>query len=411
MLKAFKYRIAPTPDQAELLNKHCGAVRFVYNLALETKTFAYSTKQVNVSRMELSAQLTDLKKECEWLKEVNSQSLQSALLNLDIAYSNFFKGTADFPTFKKKNRKQSFQCPQNVVVDFTKGTIDLPKFKEPIKAVFHRTFTGSVRTVTISRTPTGKYFASVLVDTAAVIPTKAPVERSTSVGVDLGIKTFAVLSDGTEYANPKHLNQSIDRLKVLQRRASKKKKGSNNRKKANRKVAVLHEKIANQRKDFLHKASDAITKRYDTVVLEDLAVANMVKNPGRSGVPGEPHKLARSISDAGWGMFRQFVEYKSEWRGKNVLTIGRFEPSSKLHNTCGYINKDLLSSDREWICPNCNELVSRDLNASINILNFGLLKHSGRQSSGEPVESPTLVGTLKQEKLKRASAPAYRPDL
>lgn len=401
MLKAFKYRISPTPAQAQLLNKHMGAVRLVYNLALETKTYAYSTKQVNISRYDLQVQLKDLKSECEWLKEVNSQSLQSALLNLDIAYSNFFKGIADFPTFKKKHRKQSFQCPQNVVVDFKRGTIDLPKFKEPIKAVLHRPFSGTVKTVTISRTPTGKYFASVLVETGETKPPKQPVSHETAVGIDLGIKTFAVLSDGTEYANPKHLNQSIDRLKILQRRASKKTKGSANRKKANGKVARLHEKVANQRKDFLHKVSDAITKQYDTIVLEDLAVSNMVKN----------HKLARSISDAGWRMFKTFVEYKADWRGKNVLTIGRFEPSSKLHNTCGYIHKDLLLSDREWICHNCGALVLRDMNAAINILNFGLLKDSGRQSSVVPVESPTLVGTMKQEKLKRATAPAYRPDL
>ena len=406
MLKAYKYRISPSPTQVELLSKHFGAVRFLYNLALETKTFAYSTKQVNISRFQLNAQLTDLKKECVWLKEVNSQSLQSALVNLDSAYSQFFKGFADFPTFKKKHRKQSFQCPQNVVVDFKAGTIDLPKFKEPIKAVFHRRFTGSVRTVTISCTPTGKYFASILVDTAVEKPVTQPVDRATAVGVDLGIKTFAVLSDGSQYANPKHLNQSIERLKVLQRRASRKKKGSKNRKKANKKVAVLHEKIANQRKDFLHKASDAITKRYDTIVLEDLAVGNMVKNPG-----GEPHKLARSISDAGWGMFRQLVEYKADWRGKNVLTIGRFEPSSKLHNSCGHINKDLLLSDREWTCPNCGQLVMRDMNAAINILNFGLLKHSGMERAGVPVESPTLVGTMKQETLKRAGPRSALPDL
>ena len=205
-----------------------------------------------------------------------------------------------------------------------------------------------------------------------------------------------MLSDGTEYANPKHLSQSIDRLKVLQRRASKKKKGSKNRKKANLKVARLHEKIANQRKDFLHKASDAITKRYDTIVLEDLAVSNMVKN----------HKLARSISDAGWGMFRQFATYKADWQGKSVLAIGRFEPSSKLHNTCGHINKDLLLSDREWTCPNCGGLVLRDINAAINILNFGLLKHSGMERAVVPVESLTMVMALKQEKLKRA-----KPDL
>jgi putative transposase len=392
MLKAFKYRIYPTNLQVELLKKHFGAVRFVYNLALETKTFAYSTKQVNISRFQLNTQLADLKKECVWLKEVNSQSLQSALVNLDSAYSLFFKGAADFPVFKKKQGNQSFQCPQNVMVDFNAGTIDLPKFKEPIKTVFHRTFNGTVKTVTISRTPTGKYFASVLVETGEVKPAPKPIEKPTCVGIDLGIKTFAVLSDGTEYATPKHLNQSIDRLKALQRRAAKKKKGSKNRKQANQKVARLHEKIANQRKDFLHKVSDAITKQYDTIVLEDLAVSNMVKN----------HKLARSISDAGWRTFKTFVEYKADWRGKHVVTIRRFEPSSKLHNACGYIHKELTLSDREWVCPNCGEVVLRDVNAAINILHFGLLRDSAMERRVGPVESPTLVGTMKQEKVKRA---------
>lgn len=400
MLKAFKYRLYPTSEQAELLNKHFGSVRFVYNLALETKTFAYSTKQVNLSRFQLNTQLADLKKECLWLKEVNSQSLQSALVNLESAYNLFFKGVADFPTFKKKHSKQSFQCPQNVMVNFKTGTIDLPKFKEPLKAVLHRPFIGVVKTVTIYRTPTSKYFASVLVETAETKSEKQAVNRESSVGIDLGIKTFAVLSDGTEYVNPKHLNRSIDRLKVLQRRASKKKKGSSSRRKTNKKVSRLHEKKANQRKDFIHKASDAITKRFDTIVLEDLAVCNMVKN----------HKLARSISDAGWGMFRQFIEYKADWRGKNVLIIGRFEPSSKLHNTCGHINKALLLSDREWACPHCGELVLRDMNAAINILNFGLLKDSAMERRVVPVESPTLVGTLKQEKLVSDKLKRALPD-
>ncbi|GAB4026052.1 RNA-guided endonuclease TnpB family protein [Spirosoma gilvum] len=400
MLKAFKYRIYPTTEQAQLLNKHFGAVRFVYNLALETKMLAYSTKQVNISRFQLNTQLADLKKECVWLKEVNSQSLQSALVNLDSAYSLFFKGVADFPTFKKKHNKQSFQCPQNVTIDFKAATIDLPKFKEPIKAVLHRPFTGAVKTVTVSRTPTGRYFASVLVETGELKPELKPVVRQTSVGIDLGIKTFATLSDSTEYANPKHLNQSLVRLKLLQRRASRKKKGSNNRKKANQRVARLHEKVANQRNDFLHKTSDAITKQYDTIVLEDLVVSNMVKN----------HKLARSISDAGWSGFRAMLAYKADWRGKNVVTIGRFEPSSKLHNPCGYIYKGLTLSDREWTCPNCGEVVLRDMNAAINILHFGLLKDSAMERRVGPVESLTMVGALKQEKLVSGKPKRALPD-
>ena len=384
MIKAYKYRIYPNNEQQTLINKHIGACRFLYNLALETKMSAYSVYQKNLSRYDLQVQLKELKKECEWLKEINSQSLQTSLMNLDAAYLKFFKGVADFPSFKKKHQGQSFQCPQSVSIEDNK--LWLPKFKTGINIKQHRLFTGLIRTVTISKTPTNKYFASILVEDEKALPTKKIIKETTSVGIDVGIKTFAVLSDGTECANPKHLRNAISRIKILQNRASKKKKGSANRKKANLRIAIQHEKITNKRKDFLHKVSDAITKQFDTVIVEDLNISGMIKN----------HKLAQSISDVGWGNFALYTKYKSEWRGKNYLTIGRFEPSSKLHNSCGYLNKNLQLSDREWLCPNCGETVLRDLNAAINIKNFGLIK-SGAVRSKELVELPTLVGTLKQE--------------
>lgn len=387
MLRARKYRLYPTPDQKELLEKHFGCCRFVYNLALEVKTNAYSTHRVNVSRYELSAQLKDLKQDCVWLKEVNSQSLQSALINLDVAYNNFFKGRTDFPKFKKKCNKQSFHCPQNIAIE--KDLLFIPKFNDGIEILLHRPLNGMIRNATISRTPTNKYFVSILTDTIEKIPDKRPIDIKTAVGIDLGIKTFAVLSDGTEYDNPKYLKNSLQRLKVLQRRVSRKVKGSNNRKKAVKRLAKLHEIVANQRKDFLHKISDAITKQYDTICVEDLSPKNMVKN----------HKLAQNISDAGWGMFGTFLKYKSEWRGKNLLEIGRFDPSSKMHNKCGYINNDLTLSDREWHCAKCNELVLRDKNAAANILDWAILKHSGMERAVEHLELPTLVGAVKNEKL------------
>ena len=387
MLKALKYRLYPDNDQKMLLEKHFDCVRFVYNLALETKTNAYSTHKVNLSRYDLQAQLTDLKNDCIWLKEVNSQSLQVALLNLDIAYGNFFKGRANFPNFKKKSNNQSFHCPQSVIIEDNR--LYIPKFKDGIEIVLHRAINGIIRSATISRTPTGKYFVSILVDNNIPIPDKKPIDIKTSVGIDLGIKTFAVLSDGTEYANPKYLRNSLQRLKVLQRRVSKKVKGSNNRKKAIKQLAILHEKVTNQRKDFLHKITDAITKQYDTICVEDLSPKNMVKN----------HKLAQSISDASWGMFGTFLKYKADWRGKNVLEIGRFDPSSKMHNKCGYINKGLTLKDREWICPKCKEVVLRDANAAKNILDWGILKYSGQELSVEQLELPTLVGTMKVEKF------------
>ncbi len=384
MIKAYKYRIYPNNEQQTLINKHIGACRFLYNLALETKMGSYSVYQKNLSRYDLQVQLKDLKNECVWLKEINSQSLQTVLMNLDAAYLKFFKGLANFPNFKKKHQGQSFQCPQSVIIENNK--LWLPKFKTGINIKQHRLFVGQTRTVTVSKAPTGKYFASILVEDQKQLPTKKTIKEKTSAGIDVGIKTFAVLSNGTEYENPKHLKNAISRIKVLQNRASKKKKGSNNRKKANLRIAIQHERITNKRKDFLHKASDAITKQFDTIIVEDLNISGMVKN----------HKLAQSISDAGWGNFGIYTKYKSEWRGKNYLTIGRFEPSSKLHNACGYLNKNLQLSDREWLCPKCGEIVLRDLNAAINIKNFGL-KQTGWESPKAPAELLTLVRTMKQE--------------
>ena len=198
MLKAFRYRISPNEEQKVLLDKHFGCVRFLYNLALETKSIAYAGNKISLSYNDLSAQLTDLKKECEWLREVNSQCLQMAWRNLDNSFQNFFKGRASFPNFKKKTAKQSFQLPQNVLVDFKNDCISLPKFKKPIKCKLHRRFEGNSKTVTISKTPTGKYFVSVLVEVNEDIPKLNPIDENKAVGIDLGIKTFAVLSNGEE---------------------------------------------------------------------------------------------------------------------------------------------------------------------------------------------------------------------
>jgi len=349
---------------------------------------AYASYRVSLSRYDLQSQMVDMKKDLPWLRDVNSQSLQSALMHLDAAYLMFFKGVSSFPVFKNKRRSQSFQCPQNVFVE--KGEIHLPKFKTGIRIILSRPIDGLIKTVTISKTPTGKFFASILIEDGKELPKAKPITQETSVGLDLGIKTFLVSSDGVEVENPKPLRKAMARLKVLQKRASKKKKGSNNRNKANKRVALLHEKVTNIRKDFLHKTSTAIVKQYDTVVIENLNVAGMVKN----------HSLAQAISDVSWSEFTRQLDYKALWSGKNIVRIGRFEPSSKLHNECGYLNKELTLKDREWACPKCGKLVDRDLNAAINIKKFGLLKNSGAAGSGEPVELPTLVGTMKQESFR-----------
>lgn len=362
MYKAYKYRLYPNNSQKELINKHCGSVRFLYNLALETKTTAYLGNKVNLSRYDLQKQLVGLKKELPWLKETNSQSLQSALINLDEAYKKFFRG-AGFPKYKSKHGNHSFHVPQNVKIEGNKLVI--PKFKEGIEIVLHRETKGVIKSVTISKTPTGKYFASILCETGEECKPKPIITEETTVGVDLGIKDFGVTSEGEVINNPKLLRNSIDRLKVLQRKASKKQKVSQNRKKANKRVALLHEKIKNQRQDFLHKVSSRLVSENQTICLEDLAVKNMVKN----------HKLAQAISDVSWSEFNRMIKYKSEWYGVNILRIGRFTPSSKTCE-CGKINKDLKLSDRVWTCE-CGVVNERDHLAARNIKKFALKDYSG----------------------------------
>jgi len=381
MFKSFKYRLYPTNVQKELIAKHIGCCRFVYNLALETKTMVYAGNKINLSPFDLMNQLPELKKECTWLKEVNSQSLQQSITNMDMAFKMFFKGQNNFPKFKRKDSRGSFTIPQQVKIEG--GLLKIPKFKKSIKMIFDRRFKGIIKKATISRTPTDKYFVSILVDTGKKLPDKAPIVEATTVGVDLGIKTYLVCSDGTEYANPKNLRKVQSKLKYVSRKYSKYKG-----KRTKHCLVLLHEKVANKRKDFLHKTSTELIKNHDTVCIEDLCINGMLKN----------HNLAQSISDASWSMFVDMLKYKADWYGKNILQIGRFEPSSKLCNVCGTIKHDLTLEDRVWTCKGCNTVLDRDVNASINIKSFALKKYL---STGlilkNQNELPTLVGVLTSE--------------
>ena len=381
MLKGLKYRLYPTNSQKELIAKHIGSSRFVYNLALETKNTAYLGSKHNFSPFDLIKQLPDLKKECEWLKEVNSQSLQQSIQNMDIAFKKFFKG-AGFPKFKSKHRgKQSFSIPQNVIVE--NNLLIIPKFKEGINIVLHREIKGTIKSATISVTPTGKYFISILVDTNTEIPTKAPITENATIGIDLGIKDFAVTSDGEVFENPKNLRKAQSKLKYVQRKYSK-----NKGKRTKQRLALLHEKVVNKRKDFLHKTSTKLIRENQTICLEDLAVSNMVKN----------HNLSQAISDVSWSTFVTMLEYKADWYGKNILRIGRFSPSSKTCSCCGTINKELTLKDREWTCPKCNSVLDRDKNASINIKSFALKNYLSREHTlRNQGKLPTLVGALTLE--------------
>ncbi len=359
MLKAYKYRIFPNEEQEVFLANIFGQVRFVYNLGLETKISAYAANKTNLNCFELNKQITDLKEDVKWL-DAPSQALQMAMRNLDNAYHSFFRGSG-FPKFKNKHGKQSFQLPQGVRISEDNKTIFIPKLKW-VGIDLHREFEGKVKTVTVSRTVTNKYFISILVDNEKELPTRKQVFENTSVGIDLGIKDFCITSDGEKFENKDFFKSTMRQLRVAQRSLARKKKGSNHHKRQKLVVALLHEKVRNQRQDYLHKISSHLVKKYDTICLEDLAVKNMMGN----------HKLARAIGDMGWGEFRGMLEYKSNWHGKNISIIGRFDPSSKTCSSCGKINKELTLKDRNWTCGSCGTTHDRDVNAAINIKTFGL---------------------------------------
>lgn len=363
MIKGFRYRILPNSTQEQQINQMLGNARYVYNWALKTRIEAYQKDKSKVSAFTLMTELTKLKKqpEYDWLNLSVAQSLQQSIVNMEKAFTRFFREKKGFPKFKAKHRsKQMVGFPQNTKIDFDKGKVSVNKIGW-LRARISRTFEGKIKTSTIEKTATGKYYISITVELPDIKIKQKPIKADTAVGIDTGIKTFATFSDGQEIENPKHLKSNLKRLKVLSKRVSKKVKGSNNRKKAVKKLAVLHERIANQRLDFLHKTTTAIAKQYDTAIVENLNISGMLKN----------RKLSQSIADLGLGRFYTLLEYKMQEKGGNYIEIGRFEPSSRLC-TCGTLNKDLKLSDRVWNCQSCGKTHKRDELAANNIKRFGL---------------------------------------
>jgi putative transposase len=386
MLKAFKYKLNPTDSQKVFLNKHFGCARFIFNFFLNQRITEYQTNSKSLSIYDNYKELTSLKgvDDFNWRREVNSQSLQGSLKNLDASFKNFFKHKNGFPKFKSKHRKNSFCVPQNVSIS-NEGLI-IPKFKEPIKMIVDRKFKGEIRQCTISKTPTNEYFVSILVETDHVKFEKTGKE----IGIDLGLKDFVITSDGDKYSNNRYTKLYAKKLKSNQQHLSRKIKGSNRYVKQRIKVATIHKKITNSRVDNLHKVSTKLVKEYDLIAIEDLNVKGMVKN----------RKLSKHISDASWGRFVIMLTYKSEWNDKQLVKINRFYPSSKTCNCCGYINSSLKLSDRNWTCPVCNTELDRDVNASINILNEGYRINNNNTSAGTvdyrrgDEIRPTAVGAI-----------------
>ena len=374
--KTYRFALLPTKEEEVLLNKHFGCVRYVYNHFLSERMNQYTESKKSDNYYKQSAALTCLKKQEEtiWLKEVNSQALQGALRHLETAYKNFFRGNAKFPRFKSKRKKNSFTIPEHVkVVD---GKLYFPKFRKGIKMIEHREMRGAIKHCTVSKTPTGKFVVAILCEVVhtPLIPTKK------QVGIDLGIKDFAVTSDGMRFENSRFLKRYESQLRKAQKHLSRKVKGSKSRNRQRLKVAAIHEKIANTRHDQLHKISTQIIKEYDIISVEDLNVKGMMAN----------HKLAKHIGDASWGMFVRMLEYKADWNDKQIVKINRFYPSSKTCCECGWINQDLNLSIREWTCKN-GHVLDRDLNAAKNILKEGL-KIYGQELSITKVERKSDFG-------------------
>ena len=357
----YKFKLKPTKKQEILLNKHFGSVRFVYNYFLNQRKEEYLNNKKSITYNKQSSYLTQLKKEnkTKWLMEINSQSLQFSLKCIDTAYQNFFNKRTQFPNFKSRKSRNSFTCPQFVRNE--DKLLFIPKFKGGIEMIMERKIKGKIKKATLSKTPTGKYFVSILTEKEYT----PSVKTNQSVGIDLGIKDFLVLSNGTKIKNHRFLKHYERELKLNQQHLSRKIKGSSRYEKQRIKVAKIHEKITNSRMDLIHKITLNLVNQFDTIYLEDLNIKGMMKN----------HKLSKSIGDVSWGKFIDVLTYKSEWNDKEIIHIDRFFPSSKTCSKCGWINNSLTLRDRTWTCKECGEIHDRDLNAAINIINEGYRKN------------------------------------
>lgn len=357
--RAYRYRFYPMPEQVRHLARTFGCCRFVYNWGLSTRKHAYFGEGKSLSYNDLAAMLPALKAAYPFLAEVSSVPLQQALRHLERAYVNFFEGRAEYPAFKKKRQDQSATYAANAFT-WDGHALTLAKMDAPLQIVWHRPLPKGAKpsSVTVSKDGAGRYFVSILVrETIKPLPITPRM-----VGLDLGLISFVVTSDGENIANPKYYQRDEKKLAKAQRRHARKKKGSKNREKARRRVARLHARIADRRRDYQQQLSTRITFENQVICVECLAVKHMVKNP----------HLAKAISDVGWGEFVRQLDYKAGWYGRTLVKIDQWYPSSKTCSVCKHVLPDLDLAVREWICPNCGATHQRDHNAAKNVLAEGL---------------------------------------
>ncbi len=386
-LKAYKYRIYPTDAQTVFFAKTFGCCRFVWNKMLEEKQDAYKKKE-RIPRPTPAK----YKKEFPFLKEVDCFALVAVQNHIENAFRNHFKNRKQFklPKFKKKREKQSYttyNTNNSIRVDFEKSLLYLPKLREGVKIELHRGFEGKIKSVTVSKTTDGNYYASILVETEN--PRNKVVEpKSRACGIDLGLKHFiTVTNDFGSYKveHPKYLRHGEERLKRLQKSLSRKQKGSKNQEKARLRLARQHAYISNARNDFLHKLSKAIIDENQVLVVEDINVRGLLKT-----------RLAKSVADSGWSKFVTYLKYKAEWYGRTFIQVDRFFPSSKVCHRCGYKKEDLALHDRTWCCPACGETHDRDVNASITLYYVGLGRPEVKPVERALVDDRSPYGLLKK---------------
>ena len=373
--RAHRFRMYPNAEQRQTLARYFGSVRFIYNHYLAERKRQYEETGKSDGYSAQAKDLVALKRTegYDWLKEINSQTLQQTLMHLDMAYKNFFTHKADFPKFKSRKRGGSFTVPQFCYLE--NGYVHIPKFKEGLKVKEHRKVKGAVRSMTISLTPTGKYYVSILTEEQY-----EPMPRTNaSVGLDMGLKSLVITSEGDSYDNNRYTKRYEQKLATAQRHLSRKKKDSNSWERQRMKVAKIHEHLANSRRDWQHKVSADIVSKHDTICIEDLGVKQMEAKKGKGG---KKNRLSKSISDAGWSSLVAMVVYKAEMNDRTVVKVGRYYPSSKTCSVCGWKNDELTLAERSWTCPECGTKHDRDVNAAVNIHSEGLRVLNGRSSAG-----------------------------